>query len=681
MKKKYIFAALVSAMGLFSCSDSETFLESGVQENIVAPISGLADEAVEGELLIKFKPEVEEVLEKAQMLSRSGVQTRSSIPSVDEILDIAGAYTFERVFPVDKRHEERTRKNGLHLWYVVKFDKDMDLNKVALDMSKLSEVATVEYNQVIKRGYDTTKKAKGLNSATREAIQTLGSQTQTENMKLQWGIGNDGTVVAGAVTGYDVNCVPAWEKCQGDPSIIVAVVDEGVMYNHEDLVNNMWKNQAETFGSDEDADGNGYAGDKYGYNFVAGNGHISYTQTGDTGHASHVAGVIAAENNTIGIRGIAGGDGTPGTGVKIMSCQIFSGEGASSVLNQAKAIKYAADNGAVILQCSWSAASGRINPLMGTPGFTSDEEWSNSVVLQKEALEYFIHNAGDPNGVIDGGIAVFAAGNEYAPMVSYPGAYGDFICVTALDPAGKPSCYTNYVSPSGSKNLIAAPGGDANAFKDEKASILSTMPNSAIEGSDLTASQSGYGYMDGTSMACPHVSGVAALGLSYAAKLRKHYRASDFKDLLLASVRDLSGNLSDEKSYWENWGSVGEAAPHLRMNLPAYRGNIGGLIDAQAVLANIDGSNFGAQPMRVPNVYVALDATETVNLNRIYADNVTATEFNVVDSSIAAVSLDNNQLKVKGTKVGTTKASVTNSDGKTQEFVITVRKATGNGWM
>ena len=54
--------------------------------------------------------------------------------------------------------------------------------------------------------------------------------------------------------------------------------------------------------------------------------------------------------------------------------------------------------GLLFLQCSWSAASGRINPLMGTPGFTSDEEWSNSVVLQKEALEYFIHNAGDPNG-------------------------------------------------------------------------------------------------------------------------------------------------------------------------------------------------------------------------------------------------------------------------------------------
>ena len=117
------------------------------------------------------------------------------------------------------------------------------------------------------------------------------------------------------------------------------------------------------------------------------------------------------------------------------------------------------------------------------------------------------------------------------------------------------------------------------------------------------------------------------------------------------------------------------------MNLPAYRDNIGGLIDAQAVLDNIDGSNYGAQPMRVPNVYVALDATEVVDLNRVYAENVTATEFNVVDSSIAAVSLNNNQLTVKGTKVGTTKASVTSSDGQTQEFVITVRKATGNGWM
>ena len=68
-------------------------------------------------------------------------------------------------------------------------------------------------------------------------------------------------------------------------------------------------------------------------------------------------------------------------------------------------------------------------------------------------------------------------------------------------------------------------------------------------------------------------------------------------------------------------------------------------------------------------------------MNRVYAENVTATEFNVVDSSIDDVSLNNNQLTVKGTKVGTTKASVTSSDGQTQEFVITVRKAIGNGWM
>lgn len=119
----------------------------------------------------------------------------------------------------------------------------------------------------------------------------------------------------------------------------------------------------------------------------------------------------------------------------------------------------------------------------------------------------------------------------------------------------------------------------------------------------------------------------------------------------------------------------------MSLNLSNYRGKIGGLIDANMVLSNIERSDYNAQPMRVPNVYVALDGTKVVDLSKIYADNVTATDFNVVDSNVAAVSLKDNKLTVKGTKVGMTKASVTSSDGNTQEFVITVRKTTGNGWM
>ena len=104
MKKKYILSALLCASVLFSCSDSETLVsESNGGDNGSAIIVNIPDDAVSGELFIKFKPEVEEVLDQANALSRSGKMSRSSIPSVDEILDIAGAYEFQRVFPVDKR--------------------------------------------------------------------------------------------------------------------------------------------------------------------------------------------------------------------------------------------------------------------------------------------------------------------------------------------------------------------------------------------------------------------------------------------------------------------------------------------------------------------------------------------------------------------------------------------------
>ena len=84
-----------------------------------------------------------------------------------------------------------------------------------------------------------------------------------------------------------------------------------------------------------------------------------------------------------------------------MSCQVFSGSKGCDLYQEAKAVKYAADNGAVILQCSWGYNSGLSNPISGyTPGFTSDKDWVDAAPLEKEAFDYFLHNAGSPNDVI-----------------------------------------------------------------------------------------------------------------------------------------------------------------------------------------------------------------------------------------------------------------------------------------
>lgn len=607
----------------------------------VASCSEKADEA----LTLPSVPDVGKIVNTRA----TGEQCREILVKFNQVPDAEtidafcrdGVLSMEKVFTSMPGKEDLEKRFGLDRWYSVVTSNDVDQKTVAEKFAGIATVSAVEYGVTYKKASDGISYPYVPDDAALTRATTSGSIFNDPSLSAQWHYINNGdvSVATSVYKGADINVADVWRSLTtGDNSIIVAVVDEGVKYSHPDLAGNIWTNPNETEDG-KDSDGNGYVDDIHGYNFVS-RGPVTWAKDGDSGHGTHCAGTIAAVNNNgLGVSGVAGGSGK-GDGVKIMSCQIFDNDrgGSSSIV--AKAIKYAADMGASIISCSFGYAGGT---------FKSDLAYKNgnggNNTLEYDAIHYF--EATKNNDVLDGGIAIFASGNDGDPYATYPGALNDVISVSAFGPDYLPAYYTNY----GPGCNITAPGGEAYLapWTSFKSMVLSTMP------SELTKDGSDYGYMQGTSMACPHVAGVAALGLAYSKKLGRHYSAKVFKEMLLASANDFETKLASAGK--KNYVSAGES---VRVPLGNYRKKMGtGSIDTWRLMMKIEGTPCLTAAAGKEQWLDLSDAFGTASINLTYLD----VECSSADSEAIGLSqkpyIKYGRLFIYPTKCGAAKFKIT----------------------
>ena len=485
---------------------------------------------VEGVVRVKLQREIADRMIAAKLpLSVKGTSKKyvqTGVTPLDRVNQKVKAVSMTRVFPYAGKNEAKHKAFGLDLWYDVHYEASG--MKLAQARNLFRSAEGVSYAQRIPL-YKPIGGERFLEvSPAAVAKAAKAASTMPFNDPLlndQWHYNNDGHI-AGTKVGADANVFKAWETgVTGSKDVVVAIIDGGFQVDHPDLKDNVWINTAELNGKPGvDDDGDGYVDDIYGYNFV-----INSSDINAHSHGTHVAGTVGATNNNgIGVCGVAGGSDGKG-GVKMMVCQVFDSRASSSaVADFGAAIVYAADRGASIAQCSWGAS------------VAGDEDKSVT-----EAVDYFTKNGGGDK--MNGGLCIFAAGNNGEEGDYYPGCLDKVVAVGSMAPDGSVAYYSN----RGKWVDVTAPGGLED--NGQQYGVLSTLPNST------------YGYNEGTSMACPHVSGIAALILSKYGN--KQFSNETLRTLLTTSVNDL---------YTQN---------------PEYEGLMGsGYIDAYKALQGKEGS-------------------------------------------------------------------------------------------
>lgn len=522
--EKYVqFSGFLLCSLLFmACSQEE------VRPSEQAPPDVIGEEICAGVVKVKFS---REVADRLTIATRSGGQMTGEF-AIDSVTSSLEKVKLSRIFPYAGKFEAQQRKAGLDRWYRVEYARDADPHRIARQYARSGKV---EYAGPAYRVEFPPEQAVPAGIVPSLQVKAAGKMPFNDpGLPYQWHY-DKGELPA--AENADIGLFQAWKVTAGSPEVIVAVMDMGIDYNHEDLKANMWVNEKELHGvSKKDDDDNGYTDDIYGYNFFYNWGEIIPGE-----HGTHVAGTIGAVNNNgKGVCGVAGGSGK-GDGVRLMSCQI--GDDGGSLRGMEAAFAYAAHNGAVIASCSWNVA-GKDQALY-------------------EAIQYFVDHAGcdaegKQIGPMKGGVVFFGAGNEgeRGQITRWPAAYDNTLAIAALNEQYRRAYYSNY----GTWIDYALPGGIGSKGKDQRFAVYSTIPG-------------GYGYMSGTSMACPHASGIAALLVS--AHQGPGFTNTRLKEMLEQSVAPLSdepdaeflgrGALRADLALWHDDGVPPQPASGLKV--------------------------------------------------------------------------------------------------------------------
>ena len=400
-------------------------------------------EFVQGELIVKFKSSVS----VKPSISTTGLAT-IGYRSIDILNEQYGMTSLEKVFKTAEKPIVKEIPDLTNI-YILEFPKDADILTIAKEYQKDSNVEYAEPNY----------------------IKYTCIVPNDPYYSQQWAHQN-------------MQSEQAWDIETGDPSVVIAIIDTGVDWNHPDLTANIWSNTDEIGGNWIDDDGNGYIDDVRGWDFV----NSDSDPVDDNGHGTHCSGIAAAEtDNGVGVAGVC------------WNCAIMplkglneAGSGASSDL--AIGIQYAADNGADIISMSWGSYS-----------------YSN---LIKDVIGY---------AYVQGVVLVGAAGNDNTISKCYPASYDNVIAVSATDSNDDKASFSNY----GSWIDIAAPG----------VSIYSTMPTYQVYLNTQYGIPQNYSDLSGTSMSCPFVAGLAGLILS-----KTNFSQEEVRTILRSTIDNISPN-------------------------------------------------------------------------------------------------------------------------------------------